>query len=440
MPIMDSFNSGMSAFQNTLKTPYISPTLAAELYKAQTQNKYLDPMLQAELHNKQLINQYYGRDKEADISYKNAEAEASRFKTKYPLLGQTGALGQIGGALYLQAIGANLNGMGGGIASPAGSPSVPSSTPAPVQSQPSGFTSPMPTNNNISSNMPPMNTPVVSSLPAPAMTSNNVSAPSSLPQGGIANPLSQLIIDSVKSTNAQKNAFGNYRLKQTQGYNYMSLPIDYKSQLIAQAAGMGYDPQAATQLFMNGNTIKDLAEAKGIDATNLPEPIYATTKSSLTKIQNRQQALAEMDSLGNTITEWTAPYARRFAGYSTDAILDASKDENSDQLAKFLAARGLSLDQAAIRTRALGGPVGERILNEMVDSAMAKINFPTPLLNTEVYKKTQNYIDSAIKTSVQRANKVGLGMRDNASQNNTSNVDLSKLSDDELQKIAGGSV
>lgn len=190
--------------------------------------------------------------------------------------------------------------------------------------------------------------------------------------------------------------------------SWANMPVNQRQAMIAQASGMGIDPNEANRAFEEGKTIPILAKEKNLDPNNLPTPIYPTTVGSLSRIQARQQALTEMDSLGKTISEWTAPYARRWKGYSIPAIIDAAKGENTEQVAKYLAARGAALDQAAIRVKTLGGNVGENILNDMVNSAMGKIEFPSTLVGSDLYAKTQAYLDKAIRESVMRANKVGL--------------------------------
>lgn len=209
----------------------------------------------------------------------------------------------------------------------------------------------------------------------------------------------------------ERNTYGyspDERQRRLDISSWATVPTNERASLLAQAAGMGFDYNEANKHFQQGKTLADLAKIKGLDPSALPPPIYPTTTGSLTQIQKRQQALAEMDSLGKTIADWTAPYARRWQGYSIPAIIDAARGENTDQVAKFLAARGAALDQAAIRVRALGGQIGEAVLQDMVNSAMGKINFPESMVNSELYAKTQKYLDDAIRESVMKANKVGL--------------------------------
>lgn len=219
---------------------------------------------------------------------------------------------------------------------------------------------------------------------------------------------------------------------------WSALSMNQRQALVAQAAGMGIDPVEANNRFIAGESLNDMAKRQGLDPHNMPTPIFPTTTGSLTKIQRRQQALAEMDSLGKKIAKWTEPYAQRWHGWSAPAITDAMSGKNTEQLSEFLAAKGLALEQAAIRTNALGGQVGEGILHAMVESSMGHIEFPTSLVNSELYKKTQEKIDSAIHESVQKANKVGLSPGLANEENQTDKYQLNDLDKMAQEAIAKG--
>ena len=431
--IMDYYNTGLAAAQNQTRGRYLDPMLKAQLYDSQTRNKYLDPMLQAQLydsqtrnkyldptlaaalHNQEIINRYLPREKEANIASTQATTDSTRQKTKYPLLGQAGVLGQIGGAMYLQDTGASLPGYGTPTNMPAPPPSVPTGgglgapMGAPSQVMPPQMVGSPPPMVGASGNppMPPSAPP--SPLPVQQPSAPMGAAPQA-PQGGLGQPVSlpQLVMQGVDTQLQQKQAFANYRNKQTEAYNYMSLPVDNKSQLIAQAAGMGYDPTQATNLFMSGNSIEDLARAKGFDTTNLPDPIYPTTKTSLTQIQKRQQALSEINNLNPKLNSAIAPYSNRIMGYSPKQIGEALSGTNKDSQAKFLAARALMPEMAALRGRAMTANVGIETIREITDASMGHVKVLQPFVDPEVFKKANDYVDEWINEAVTAANRAGV--------------------------------
>lgn len=413
--IMDFYNTGLTAASNQTRNQFLEPMLAAQLYQTQTQNKYLDPMLAAQLQNKQLVNKYYGREKESEIGYRNAQTALDDLKRKYPLLGQPGALGQIAGALYLRDTGANFNGLN----APFNTGTVPS--PAPVNAPVSpvgGLATPivngapmpqantMPTPISDAVNAPPSTGGLFGNMtainPAPSAAPQSIAAPSA--------PMSpaDLVLQGLNTSMNEKQSFANYRQKQTQAYNYMSLPVDQKSALLAQAAGMGYDPTMATQLFMEGNSIEDLAKAKGFDMGSLPTPIYPTTKTALTQIQKRDQALAEINNLNPVLNAAIAPYSRRIFGYSPKQISEALQGTDKDSQARFLAARALIPEMSALRLRAMSGQVGIEALREVTDASMSHVKVFQSLVDPDVFQKASTYIDQWINDAVSAANKRGL--------------------------------
>jgi hypothetical protein len=447
MPLMDALRSGVDlvnasnqGVSNAAAARYAYPMAQGNLYKLQTENKYLDPSLQAALHNQELINQYYGRSKEAEIGLQGAQADAARFKAKYPLLGEPGMAGQIGAALYMQANG--INNIGGAPTTIA-PPTIPTTPPTifpPNQPAPAGgmaapLQPPMTANAPVS---PPMAPGQPQAPMAPPMQSP-APQPVAGQAGGLGQPLTlpQLMMQGINTTQEQKQAYAKFYEKRTQAYNYMSLPIDNKAALLAQAAGMGYDPTQATNLFMAGNTIDDLAKAKGFDLGNLPEPIYPTTKTSLTQIQKRQQALSEINNLNPVLASAIAPYAQRITGWSPVQVAQALKGTDNESQAKLLAARALMPEMSALRLRAMTGQVGIEAIREVTNASMGHIKVFQSLVTPEVYQKTNEYLDKWINDAVNAANTKGLSTYGGAAPTpaTTAPTAIKKLTTEELLKM-----
>ena len=79
--------------------------------------------------------------------------------------------------------------------------------------------------------------------------------------------------------------------------------------------------------------------------------------------------------------------------------------KNKDQQAKFLAARMLAPEQAAIRLRAMGGNVGIEAIREMTDKAMVNGKNIQALVKPDVFNQANEYVEKAIYDAVEAANK-----------------------------------
>jgi len=229
--------------------------------------------------------------------------------------------------------------------------------------------------------------------------------------------MADILQKSIGSAEEQKNARAKYYEKMTQSMDYRTLPIDQKSAVIAQASGMGYDPNEASTLFMQGNTVRDLATKAGFDPENMPDPIYPATRTDIARINLRRSAIQELNYLNPLITDALAPYSRRILDYSPSQVADALKGTNTDAQAKALAAKAVIPELSALRLRAMGGQVGIEAIREVTDASMANIKTFQSLVSPEVYKQANTYIDQWISSAVDRANKViirGLSQQEEA--------------------------
>ncbi len=206
----------------------------------------------------------------------------------------------------------------------------------------------------------------------------------------------------------------------TTGRSFITLPQDQKNAMVAQASGMGIDPLVASKMFMNGSTLQDMAKQQGFNPSNMPDPIYPTTKTSLDTIQRRQQAIAEINTLNPILTEAIAPFARRFNGYSPAQIAGAISGEDPEKQARYLGASTLMPDLQALRVKAMGGQVSAQAINEISEASMARLKAFSGLVSPEVYKQSQQYVDQWLQLGADRANKVGLRTYGNNQSSQTS--------------------
>lgn len=209
-------------------------------------------------------------------------------------------------------------------------------------------------------------------------------------------------IQAGLSGKESQNALQN---KQAAGYDFNSLPVSTKEYVLAQAAGMGIYPDDARKMLTSGKSLSDIATEKGFDPNNLPEPIYPLTKAGQTQLKQRKAAIEELGKLGKTISSWAGPYSQQIAGYSPLQVKDALTGKNKDQQAKFLAARMLAPEQAAIRIKAMGGNVGIEAIREMTEKSMMNGHALQALVKPDVFIKANEYVEEAIKDAVDAANK-----------------------------------
>ena len=276
----------------------------------------------------------------------------------------------------------------------------------------------------------------ISNAATPNMSNSAINLPQSANQVAALNAAMANQGMSPNSLTVNPNDLSPYQnvidqqIAKTTGYTYSKLPEANKSQQIAQAAGMGFDPSTASNLFMQGKTVRDLAQQAGFDPNNLPDPIYPTTQASINRIQQRQQANAEINTLNPIITKALAPYSQRIAGYSPKQIAQAMSNDNPDQQARFLAAKALNPEMASLRLKAMGGQVGIEAIREVQNASMGNIKSFQRIVTPQVYTMANQYIDQWIQQGADAANSVGIKtfpqttqqIKTNIQQGNQANV------------------
>jgi len=327
----------------------------AELAFKQTQVPYLQA--QAGLANQQA--QYYAPNIQSEIDMRkaqipllNEQVKQAQFNSQNPLLSQSGAAGQAGAALYLQQH------------------------------------------------------PELLKMPTPPGAIKL--QPNQQQQQADMQQLPQMLLDNLKSQFAQRSALADYYGQKADKYDFTLLPSDQKKQVIAQAAGMGIDPNSAVSMLASGMTIPEIAKQQGFDPNNLPDPIYPATNTDISRIHQRQQSVAEINKLQPILTEALAPYASRVAGYSPKQIAQAITNDDPDAQARFLAAQALMPEMSSLRLKAMGGQVGIEALREVTNASMGNINSFQSLVNKDVYEKANKYMDQWINQAVSSANSAGL--------------------------------
>lgn len=337
-----------------------------------------------------LQNQFYPDQTKLDLETKRQEILKNKFGLENPLLQQTGTAGQIGALAYLMQ-----------------HPEL-----MPAQNQDTGSNNGIGDNGQQSlfnpSRMQQQSTPNNLSSVFPGMGTKNLPSPSGSNGMPTTNDLTSLLAKSIFSNLRKNEANTNLNEKRANAYNYQAIPIDQRKYLIAQAGGMGISPQEATERFIKGDTLEDMALEKNYDPNNLPPPIYPATNRDIGQVHASQRAIAELEKLDDTISSAMAPYAQRVHGYSPKQIIDSLSGENEEDLAKFLAARAIQPEMSAIRLKAMGGQVGIEAIKEVTGKAMGEVNIFQSLVSPKVYKKSLDYMSKFINEAAKVSNEVGL--------------------------------
>ncbi len=124
--------------------------------------------------------------------------------------------------------------------------------------------------------------------------------------------------------------------------------------------------------------------------------------------------------MSDFITKAIEPYGTTFFGYSPQQISDSfSKNpKDIDKQAKFLAARALAAEQAAIRARLAGASNASEALKDLKASSLNEFKIFKPLVSPAIYAKTQRYIDEELgkaakaRFSVMRGKKVETAVKE----------------------------
>lgn len=222
------------------------------------------------------------------------------------------------------------------------------------------------------------------------------------------NELNNLIKQSLQQNIASQQGRTELNLKRAQGLEFNSLPAEYKTQILALGGGMGIDPDTMTKELMSGKSLEQIASEKGYNPSDLPSPIYPLTAAGREQIRRRNDALQEINTLGKKVNEAMAPYSKRIAGYSPKQVMEALKGTNEDSQARFIAARALQPELAAIRLRMAGGNVGIEAIRELTNTSLGHVKIYEPFMNEKVFSKAMEYVDDWLNEAAQAANKQSL--------------------------------
>lgn len=220
--------------------------------------------------------------------------------------------------------------------------------------------------------------------------------------------LANLALQSVTAPIQEKLAIAEKDIKQANAIQWQGLPAQDKALETAQARAHGIDPGEYVKLRTEGLTKQDIYETKGTQQNPDLLPQYAPTNLQINQLQQGAQAEAELTVLSPKVTDGLAKYSSKVNGLSWEETADAIKGTNTDDQAKYLAARALTPELAAIRIRLAGGQVGIESIREVTEKTYGELKALQLFTSPEVFAQTQKYIDNWVTDAFNERKKVGL--------------------------------
>jgi len=186
---------------------------------------------------------------------------------------------------------------------------------------------------------------------------------------------------------------------------WSSMPSSSKENLTALANGLGIRPDVFTRGMTEGKTFEQIASEHGYQPDDIAEviPKYLATTSNVSQENDRRKNLAELSVIEEKVTEWMAPYARKFAGMSPKQVIDSFQGKNTDDLAKYYAALALQPEIASLRIKAMGGNMSHAGLEDIIKANFGKSKINESQVGPEVYKKMNHYLAEILKEGSQAA-------------------------------------
>lgn len=224
-------------------------------------------------------------------------------------------------------------------------------------------------------------------------------------QYGEDNPVYQNALRSYELAlqNTESNIANRSFLQNTRPWSSLSKPAQENTLSVGRDIAPGLTDAQLAEFYMNGGTHEGLATMVGKspeEAMNAQKK-YAATNSTITAIQQGEGALAEDMVLGDFVSKGLGLYPRTFFEYSPAQIADAFKGDTKsvDKQARFLAARALASEQAAIRARLAGSSNASEALRDLKATSLAEFKILKPLVSPEIFAKTQKYIDETLTSA-----------------------------------------
>lgn len=203
-----------------------------------------------------------------------------------------------------------------------------------------------------------------------------------------------------KEPTEKDRATTEYMQKRANSFAYSTAPVDTKTYMIAQAAGMGIAPDKAINSFAEGKTVADLAKENGFDSDNLPEPDFSPTKGNITKLNERKAALGEMKHLSNFVIEGLGPYSETVLGWSPEQTINQLRGMDKQKQIKFIAARGIVPELTNMRLMTAGAKNTVHAIKSMQDKSLLNIKGLQSGVKPDVWASAQRLMDKELEQAM----------------------------------------
>lgn len=213
----------------------------------------------------------------------------------------------------------------------------------------------------------------------------------------------QMIMGARIAQSQEAQARAQTAIMEKNSYAYKLMPEDAKNQLASLFNGAGIDQYEGAQELANGKTMNQIFAERGINPADVqPQPL--ATAADRAKVNQRNAALAEINTLGPIVRAGLGPYIKTIYGRSPAQIVDAISGEDKEKQIAFLEAYGIQPDLAAMRGQAIGLHMGRGILNDLSEKMLSHIKPFQGLVDSDVYEEAQKRIDADVTNAGNAAN------------------------------------
>ena len=214
-----------------------------------------------------------------------------------------------------------------------------------------------------------------------------------------------MLSNFIKTSTEKTKIVSDWMRAKTENTPWQSLPARDKGYTLATLRAAGYDDTESAQLLSHGAKQSDLLLAHGFDPKNPPAPANLPTNAILTQQESANLAQAGIEAIEPELTAAIAPFSSRWNGRNLEQLYDVIKGKEPAKVAKYLAAGAIQLEMSGMRIRSAGLPITEKVLDEMVDKSLGKIESSNLGLSPETYRLTQKELTKFIRKMNSAKNK-----------------------------------
>lgn len=230
--------------------------------------------------------------------------------------------------------------------------------------------------------------------------------------GGQSASSNSIVDYLIKAANANVNA----KLARTQldterakNYRYAIMPVDQKREFHAQLNGMGLNLSEQQKAIEDNKSISQIAVEHGFDPDNLPPLKFSATTPNVTQMNKRIAASVGMENINEFVIKGIEPYSQTLGGFSKPLMQDFLHGTNQDKIEKYLAAKMLIPESAALKITGLQGQVGIEAMRHVEETSLQNADVPEyvkPFITPKVWRNAQELAKKNILESIAKENKI----------------------------------